>query len=104
MIETRSGGRVYRTVIWLVVDDDDVLVRSVRGLGGRWFQRALADPEVSLRVGDTRFRFSAIAASDPETIERMSEGLRRKYRKGRSLDSMLRPQVLETTLRLEPIS
>lgn len=104
LIETRSGDRVFRTLIWVVVDDDDVLVRSVRGVAGRWFQRALADPEVRLGVGDTWFRFTAMAVTDPETIERTSEGLRHKYRKGRSLDSMLRPEVLETTLLLEPMT
>jgi hypothetical protein len=104
LIETRSGDRAFRTVIWVVVDDDDILVRSVRGVAGRWYQRAIADPELSLGVGDTWFRFRAVAVTDPETIERTSEALRRKYRKGRSLDSMLRSEVLETTFLLEPMS
>ena len=101
LIETRSGERVFRTVIWVVVDRGDVLVRSVRGTAGRWYQRALADPEVALRVGGSRFEFTAVP-SDHRAIERASEALRAKYRKGRSLDSMLRPEVLETTLVLQP--
>jgi hypothetical protein len=104
LIETRSGDRVFPTVIWVVVDEGDVLVRSVRGVTGRWYQRALADPEVTLQAGDTRFHFRAIEVTDAETIERTSEALRRKYRKGRSLDSMLRPEVLNTTLLLDPMS
>jgi len=103
-IETRSSGRVFRTVIWVVVDGEDVFVRSVRGRAGRWFQRALADPEVNLRVGDARFRFTALPAADADSVERTSGALRRKYRKGGSLESMLRDEVLDTTLLLQPMS
>ena len=102
LIETRARDRVFATVIWVAVDQGEVFVRSVRGHAGRWFQRALADPEVTLRVGDTRFRFRAIPAADDESVRRTSDGLSAKYPKGRSLDAMLRPEVLDTTLLLEP--
>ncbi|HEU5113221.1 MAG TPA: DUF2255 family protein [Acidimicrobiia bacterium] len=101
IIETRRGDRVTGTVIWVVVVDDVVYVRSVRGESGRWYQRAVADAAVALRVGDDRFEFRAIPANDPDSVESASEGLRRKYR-GRSLENMLLPETLGTTLRLEP--
>jgi hypothetical protein len=101
VIETRKGDRVIGTVIWVVVGDGDVYVRSVRGESGRWYQRAVADPEVALRVEDDRFEFRAIPANDPDSVEAASEALRRKYR-GRSLENMLLPETLGTTLRLEP--
>jgi hypothetical protein len=41
-------------------------------------------------------------ANNPESIERVSEALRRKYR-GRSLEMMLLPETLSTTLRLDPV-
>ena len=104
VIETRVGGRSMGTIIWVVVDDGEVFVRSVRGESGRWYQRVLADPDVALVVGETRLRFRAVPAADAESVDRASEGLRRKYTRGRSLDSMLRPEVLGTTLLLEPIS
>lgn len=100
VIETKRGDRVTGTVIWVAVGDDNVYVRSVRGESGHWYQRAVADPEVALRVGDHRFEFRAIPANDPDSIERASEALRRKYR-GRSLENMLLPEILGTTLRLE---
>jgi hypothetical protein len=102
LIETKRGDRVYRTVIWVVVDEGEVFVRSVRGEVGRWYQRALADPSVALAVGDDRLDFAAVPASDPTSIERTSEALRRKYR-GRSLEMMLMPETLGTTLRLDPV-
>jgi hypothetical protein len=101
-IETRTDKRVHRTVIWVVVDNERIYVRSVRGPSGRWFQRALADPGVVLIVGDTRFPLQAIPADDAESVERASQGFRRKYPKGRSLDAMLHAEVLGTTLRLQP--
>ena len=102
VIETGSGDRTHRTTIWAVVDDGDVFVRSVRGARGRWYQRVLADPSVRLHVGNESLKANAVLSNDPESIERVSEALRRKYPKGSSLDSMLRPEVLPTTLRLEP--
>ena len=102
VIETRLGERAFGTVIWVAVDEGEVFVRSVRGRAGRWFQRALADPKVTLRVGGTRFRFRAEPATDDESVRRTSDGLSAKYPKGRSLDAMLHTDVLDTTLRLEP--
>ncbi len=101
VIETRRGDRVIGTVIWVVVGGDDVYVRSVRGESGRWYQRAVADPDVAVRVGAARLEFRAVAANDLDSVESASEALREKYR-GRSLENMLLPETLGTTLRLEP--
>jgi hypothetical protein len=37
----------HETVIWAVVVDGDVFVRSVRGEKGRWYREASANPEVT---------------------------------------------------------
>jgi hypothetical protein len=103
LVETRRGQRTYRTIIWVVVDAGEVFVRSVRGESGRWYQRALADPEVALLVDGKRFGFLARTANDPDSIRRTSEALRLKYAPGCSYDSMVRPEVLDTTLRLDPL-
>ena len=103
-IETRAGDRVYRTVIWVAAENERLYVRSVRGDSGRWYRRAVTDPEVALIVGDTRVAFRAVPATDDESIRQASEGFLRKYPKGKSLDAMVLPEVLHTTLRLEPIS
>jgi len=103
-IETRAdNGRVYRTVIWIMVEDDVVYVRSVRGEAGRWYQRATADSNVKIVVGSVEIDAVARLAADERSIETASAGLRRKYAPGPSLDSMLKPDVLPTTLRLEPV-
>lgn len=101
-IETRSGDRTFRTIIWVVTDGGEVFIRSVRGEAGKWYQRALANPDVALDVAGTRIPATAVPATDPGSVERTTEALRRKYRPGASLDAMVHPEVLGTTLRLEP--
>ncbi len=102
-IETRNGDQARRTIIWVMVDDGEVFVRSVRGPAGRWYQRALANPDVALIVGAESYPFRASRVTDSVSVERVSDALRAKYRPGRSLDAMLTPGVLDTTLRLDPI-
>lgn len=100
-IETQSSaGVIHRTIIWVVVHEGTVLVRSVRGARGRWYREALAEPRVAVHIDGRRIPATAVDASDPATVAACSEELRLKYR-GRSLDSMLTPDVLNTTLRLE---
>jgi hypothetical protein len=104
-IETvRPDGRTRRTVIWIVVDDGEVFVRSVRGDRGHWFQAAIDRPEdVALLVDKRRIPVVAVAAFDEDSIARCSAGFRRKYgERTQSARSMLLDQVLATTLRLEP--
>jgi hypothetical protein len=101
VIGTRRADRVLRTTIWVAVNGEDVYIRSVRGQSGRWYQRAIANPDVTIEIGGATIRFNAVPATDPESIEAASAGLRRKYR-GKSLENMLLPETLGTTLRLEP--
>ena len=102
-IETRSGDRVYRTVIWVALDDGDLFIRSYRGNTARWYQRALADPRVALVAGETRVEFRAVPAADPDSVRRATEGFTRKYHSRGSLAGMVRAEVLDTTLRLDPV-
>lgn len=102
LIETRSTSAVTKTVIWVAVDGNAVYVRSVRGDEGCWYQRVKSDPDVVLVIDEYRIPFRAVEANDEASIESASRGFRRKYPKGESLDAMLRSEVLQTTLRLEP--
>ena len=101
-IETRSPkGTMHSVPIWVVVDGDDVFVRTYRGPTSRWYREILAGPG-ALVVNGQRTPVRAVAAADSASVKRASDGYRKKYRKGSSLDSMLVPLVLPTTLRLEP--
>ena len=87
--------------IWIVVDGEDVFIRTYRGKTSRWYRELLAGPG-ALVVDGRRVPVRAVPATDPESIKRVSDGYRKKYAKGGSLDAMLRRSVLPTTLRLEP--
>ena len=102
-IETQAPeGPPHRTVIWAVVDDGHVFVRSVNGAGARWYREALANPAVAIHVDGRRLTATAIPADDPDSIERTSSKLRTKYAGDPATRSMVREEILDTTLRIEP--
>jgi hypothetical protein len=102
-IETQApDGPVHRTIIWVVVDDGDVLVRSVRGESGRWFKEAKANPAVAIHSGGRRLAATAVPATDPDSIDRVNAALTAKYLGIEGYDSMFEPGVLSANYRLEP--
>jgi hypothetical protein len=102
-IETQApGGSPHRTTIWILVDDGEVFVRSVRGSSGRWYREATANPAVAVIADGRRLTATAISADDPDTIDRINRALGRKYRGIEGYDEMLEPAVLGVNLRLEP--
>jgi hypothetical protein len=102
-IETQAPGQsARRTVIWVIVDDGVVFIRTFKGPDSRWYRDALANPAVAIHVDGRRLPATAIPATDPDSIERTSSGFRLKYADDRSMPAMVAPDVLETTLRLEP--
>jgi hypothetical protein len=104
---TRGGGApVHRTVIWIVVDGDTAYVRSVRGPAGRWYRELRANPEGAIHAGGSRVAVDAQPAEDAATVSRVSDLLRAKYQRRwpGPTDSMVRNEVLPTTLRLTPAS
>jgi hypothetical protein len=103
-IETRQAGDApaHRTTIWVVVDGGDVYVRSWRGAAGRWHRELTANPVAVLHVEGEAVRVRAVAATDSESVERASAGYRQKYADSPNVGSMLRDEILDTTVRLEP--
>ncbi len=101
-IETSGAeGAVHRTIIWAVVDDGSVFVRSYRGPDARWYREALTDPSIALHVNGRRLPARAIPAIDAGSIERTSTGLLRKYAGDPAANAMVAPELLDLTLRLE---
>jgi hypothetical protein len=102
-IETQSAtGTVHRTTIWVAEHDGAIYIRSVNGPAARWYREATAGAHVAIHVKGKRLPVILVPADDPASIEAASEGLRAKYRRSSSLGSMLKEDVLETTLRMEP--
>ena len=59
-------------VIWVVVADDEVFVRSWRGARGRWYRDLAAGGPATLEFAGRRLAVQAIPASDPAAVDRAS--------------------------------
>lgn len=103
-IETRSAkGTKHSVPIWIVVIGGVPYVRSYRGTSGRWYRELLASGDGAIVAGGKRTKVKAKHDQSKAAIAGTSEALRRKYKtSGQSLKSMLRADVLDTTVRLEP--
>jgi hypothetical protein len=103
-IETRRDGDapVHRTIIWAAEWDGEVYVRSLRGEDGRWFRELMANPEATLYVEGDAVPVSATRAADLQSVERATQGFRKKYGDSPHLGSMIRDEIGSTTVRLEP--
>jgi hypothetical protein len=89
-------------VIWVVVDDGDVFVRSVRGGRGRWYRDLAAGGPAELEFAGRRLEVEAVPAADPAAIARASREYLRKYRQSPYAQSIVKSETLAATLRLEP--
>ena len=102
-IETQPpDGPPNRTTLWAVVDDERVFIRSWKGEAARWYQDLKANPAVALIVDGQRYTVTAIPATDPDSIQRTSDGFMRKYAGDPDAEQMCAAGILDTTLRLEP--
>jgi hypothetical protein len=105
-IETRRDGDSpeHRTIIWVVVVEGEVFVRSVRGRRGRWYREISSNPEGALHVQDNRLPVQAAPATEGTTVDAVSAAFRRKYQRSSpaSTEAMVRPETLPTTLKLSP--
>ena len=96
-----ADGIDHRAIIWAIVDDGEVFIRSYVGPTAKWYRRALANPSVALIVDGHRLPAEAFPAADAASIERASAGFLRKYPDDPATPRMNRPEVLDLTLRLE---
>ena len=89
-------------VIWVAVADDEVFVRSWLGAKGRWYRDLAAGGPATLEFADRRLAVQAIPASDPPAVARATNEILRKYQRSSHAQEMVRPEILPTTMRLEP--
>ena len=89
-------------VIWVVVAEDELFVRSWRGTRGRWYRDLATGGLASLDFSGHRLPVQAIPANDAAAVARVSEEFLRKYQSSSHAQEMVRAEILPTTLRLEP--
>jgi hypothetical protein len=98
------GIRVRRqrpVTIWIVVVNDAVFVRSVRGPRGKWYLAARAAGEASLVVGQQELAVRATPVTDSATLEAVSQAFLGKYATSPYARSMVSDDTVPTTLRLD---
>ena len=99
----RTGKRPgTAVVIWVVVADGAVFVRSFRGARGRWYRDLAAGGPATLDVAGRRLAVQAVPMTDPATIERASRAFLEKYAPSPYAQEMVQADILSTTLRLDP--
>jgi len=89
-------------VIWEVVADNEVFVRSVRGTKGRWYKDLAAGGTATLEFGGRKLAVRAVPATDQASVDRASREYLSKYQSSPYAKAMVKSEVLPTTLRLEP--
>jgi len=106
-IETRRDARspLHRTTIWIAPTEYGVYVRSYKGRKGRWYQEAIANPMVTIRVGRRKATARAELEHNPLVIRAVNAGYRKKYAERWPDDTkaMFKRSILPTTLRLTPV-
>ena len=102
-IETWSPtGTAHRVVIWVVVADGVPYIRSYVGGNARWYREIRGEPHGAIHVADRRIPIRAVPADDAVAVAAYSSAVQIKYAGDPATGAMIRPEVLETTLRLEP--
>lgn len=92
-------------IIWVVVAaDDSVYVRSVKGTKGRWYRDLVSDGRATLQVMGRSIAVQTTSAADDASVASASDAFLAKYRRSAHVGSMVRAEVLATTLRVEPRS
>jgi hypothetical protein len=89
-------------VIWIVLADGEVFVRSWLGVRGRWYRDLAAGGPAILEFGGRQLEVQAFPANDAASIARASAEFLRKYQPSSHAQEMVRSEILSTTLRLEP--
>lgn len=103
IVPTLPDGSRLSVTIWVVVDDGDAFIRSWRGAGARWYRAAIERPDdVELVAAGRRVPVRVVPTADPDSVARCSAGYEAKYAGHPSTPRMVRDEVLDTTLRVEP--
>jgi hypothetical protein len=102
-IETRhdSESPLHRTTIWIVPTENGVYVRS-GSRAGRWYQEALANGNVTIRVGRQKVAARVEPATGSSVIRAVNAAYRAKYAEAwpDSAKEVVQRARLNTTLRL----
>ena len=90
-------------VIWVVVVGDGVFARSVRGASAKRYASAVRDGQATLELDDGRWPVRVTSVTDPAVIGDVSGAYLAKYATSPYAQSIVRTEILPTTVRLDPM-
>ncbi len=99
---SETDALIHPTTVWVVVVGEQVFVRSWKGNAGHWYQKVKTQAKAVVYLDGHPIFVQAVPLTDEATIVQVSDAYRRKYADDPFMPSMLRDEVLPTTLRLEP--
>ena len=98
----RASNRQRPVTIWIVVADDAVFVRSVRGPQGKWYLAARADGEATLVIDQRELPVRVTSVTDPASVAAVSQAILSKYATSPYAQVMVSNEIVPTTMRLDP--
>lgn len=74
----RKSGKPYRVTIWFTVDGDHINLQTMN-MKRQWIANVLANPKVSLKIGDEIFEGTVKQVTEPQAMQRVVQLMKRKY-------------------------
>ena len=107
LFSLKKEGAYYNPVtIWIVQVDNDLFVRSYKGVKGAWYQRALINHKGKVSAGKItkEVHFISISMKDNVVNDKIDSEYRSKYQKHGATyeEPMISSQATETTIKLDP--
>jgi hypothetical protein len=103
LVISRADRPALRVPVWPVTVDEQVFVRSYRGVTSGWYRGVLAQRQqgVALTEGDVPVTFESIETGD-DINAGINEAFLLKYAADDYRDAMVTPLALDATLRIAP--
>jgi hypothetical protein len=99
----RVGYETIRVPVWEVVVDDQLYVRSFKGVTSMWFRRVQADADQAIRFGDADV---PVHFENVDRLDHVNHAINaefdRKYARFNYVTAMSEPAAVEATVRLLP--
>ncbi|MEP7332632.1 MAG: DUF2255 family protein [Terracoccus sp.] len=95
-----DGTECTPQIIWHVVVDNALYIRSVRGTGGAWYRSVRRTGAGTIYVGGIHFK--VIFHADNTKDDAVDDAYRDKYGSGSSVRTITTPEARASTLRVDP--
>lgn len=93
-----------RTPIWIVGAGGAAYVRSYRAEAGQWYRYVRSAGRFVLEIAGEDVEVDPVAIDDTGVLAAVSDAYLHKYAGEAETDDMVRPAVVATTLRLDPVA